>query len=141
MCVCVCACVCEWGPHRGGCPLGGEWGSEHLLGGPEHEVRVDFQEVGIKTSQDKGVCATRTLRSGFQGYPWAWGCWGWEMAQQAEVGPAGRNPDLQRLGRGPVQSEGRGMALRWVSLGVGAGLGPQIGCEVRGGMAWQGVYR
>ena len=94
VCVCVCVCACEWGPHRGGCPLGEEWSSEHLLGGPEHEVRVDLQEVGIKMGQDQGVGATMTLRSGFQGCPWARGCWGWEMAQQAEVRPAGRSPDL-----------------------------------------------
>ena len=33
------------------------------------------------------------------------------------------------------------MALRLVSKGVGAGLGPGMGYEVRTGTAWPGVYR
>lgn len=37
--------------------------------------------------------------------------------------------------------EGRGRALMLLALGLGEGLGPETGCEVRGGMGWQGVCR
>ena len=94
----MCVSVQVSGALRGVGVPGWGGGSDHLLGCPEHKVRMDFQEAGIK-SQDQGVCG-EDPRSGFRGCPWAWGCWGWEMGQQAEVRLVGRNSDLQRLRRG-----------------------------------------
>lgn len=99
-------------------------GSDYLLGCSKHKVRVDFQEQGLGNQVQGCVCG-RIPGVVFQGCPWAWGFWEWEMGQQAEVRLVGRNPDLQRLRRGQTG----GMALRLVSLGVGAGLGPGMGYE------------
>lgn len=101
---------------------------------------MDFQEAVIKTSQDQGCMwsywsVLKDPRSGFQGCPWPWGCWEWQMGNQAEVRPVSRNPDLQRLERGVLWGQ---KAPRLVSLGMGVRLSPEIGCEVRGGTAWQG---
>ena len=74
-------------------------GSDYLLGCFKHEVRVDFQEQGLRGIRFRGVCV-EDPRSGFRGCPWVWGFWEWEMGQQAEVRLVGRNPDLQRLRRG-----------------------------------------
>lgn len=60
------------------------------------------------------------------------------MGPQAEVRPVGTNPDLQRLREGCVGLEGRGRGLRVLSLGPETGLGPEIGCQERGG---RGVAR
>lgn len=62
---------------------------------------MDFQdESGSGVCVELLECAGRSLKSDFFRCPWAWGCWGWEMGQQAEGRPVGGNPDLQRLGEG-----------------------------------------